>query len=91
MNIVSNLQKLDDLIVEQTQPPVTAMLRNKLAFCIEQAQAHAIDVERLQKTLAEQKDAIERLVPENANLIAAIAELQTPDKPSPIPPVQNFL
>ena len=61
MNILAHLQELDNLVVEHTKPPVTALLRNKLAFCIEQAQARASDVERQEQTLSRQIETIDRL------------------------------
>ena len=73
MNILTHLQELDDLIVEHTKPPVTPILRNKLAFCIEQAQAHAAAVERQEKTLATQIETIERQRKSEAALNAEIA------------------
>lgn len=73
MNIVTHLQELDNLIIEHTKPPVTAMLRNKVAFCLEQAQARAADVERQEQTLAKQIETIERLVKENKDHVAEIA------------------
>ncbi len=73
MNIVTHLQELDNLIIEHTKPPVTAMLRNKVAFCIEQAQARAADVERQEQTLSQQIETIERLSKSEAALKAEIA------------------
>jgi hypothetical protein len=73
MNILTHLQKLDDLIIEHTKPPVTAILRSKLAFCIEQADAHSSAVERQEKTLSTQVKTIERLMKENAEMVKKIA------------------
>ena len=73
MNIVAHLQELDDLIVKHTVPPVTTMLRNKLAFCIEQASAHEDAVLKQDETLSRQIEAIEKLMKENADLKAEIA------------------
>ncbi|MCP5528523.1 MAG: hypothetical protein H7A47_17165 [Verrucomicrobiales bacterium] len=70
MNIVTHLQELDDLIIEHTKPPVTPMLRNKVAFCIEQAQARAADVERQEQTLTKQIETIERLMKENQDIVS---------------------
>jgi hypothetical protein len=73
MNILSHLQELDDLIIEHTKPPVTPILRRKLAFCIEQADAHSAAVERQEKTLATQIETIERLMKQNEDAIKKIA------------------
>ena len=66
MNILPHLQELDDLVIEHTKPPLTAMLRNKLAFCIEQAAAHFDAVERQSQTLNTQMETIARLMMEKA-------------------------
>jgi hypothetical protein len=74
MNILGQLQELDALIVAHTQPPVTAMLRNRLSPIIEQAEAQADAVAKQDHTLSEQIKAIEALMKENASLKA-----ETPD------------
>jgi hypothetical protein len=76
MNIVAHLQELDDMIVEHTKPPVTTMLRNKVAFCIEQAQARAADVDRQEQTLARQIETIDRLMKENKDAITENTQLK---------------
>lgn len=68
MNILTHLQEIDDLIVEHTKPPITPILRNKLAFAIEQAEAHSSAVEKQERTLAKQVKTIERLMKENEEL-----------------------
>jgi hypothetical protein len=72
MNILSHLQELDDLIIEHTKPPVTPILRSKLAFCIEQADAHSSAVERQEKTLATQIETIERLMKQNEDAVKKV-------------------
>src|SRR2546430_1744245 len=75
MNILRELQELDDLIIEHTKPPITAILRNKLAFCIEQATAHVGAVDRQSLTLSTQVETIERLVEENKAVVSQNAAL----------------
>jgi hypothetical protein len=70
MNILNHLQELDNLIIKHTQPPVTAMLRNKLSFALEQVEAHSDAVAKQNKTLSAQAETIDRLMKENAALIA---------------------
>src|SRR2546425_9331925 len=64
MNLIANLQKLDDLIVEHTRPPVTAMLRRQLSFAIEEAEAYQASSDKQDHTLATQIETIDRLVKE---------------------------
>ena len=99
MNIIEHLQRLDALIVNHTRPPVTAILRNQLALCTEHVEAYQASSDKQDHTLATQIETIERLMKENANLIATIAKLQTPDNPPTLkiirqdamPPVDNLL
>ena len=70
MNILTHLQELDKLIIEHTQPKVTAILRDKLSFALEQAEAHSDAVAKQEKTLATQMETIDRLLKENQQLIA---------------------
>jgi hypothetical protein len=70
MNIVLQLQKLDDLIVEKTRPPVTAVLRNKLNPVLEQAEA----LLEGDKAHAKLKKAHKRVVFENQKLKKALAK-----------------
>ena len=80
MNILTHLQELDDLIAESTKPPITPVLRNKLAFCIEQAQAHSAAVERQEHTLATQIKTIERLEKEKQEADSQLAAMQQEQK-----------
>jgi hypothetical protein len=87
MNIVEHLQALDKLIIEQTKPPVTAMLRNKLWFPLQQAEAHADAVAKQDETLARHIQTFERLTEENKklkdenkNLIEKMAARDSEDK-----------
>lgn len=70
MNISERLQRLDTLIVENTKPPVTAILRNELSLCLEEAEAHSQRGDKQDKTLANQVKTIERLMKENADVVA---------------------
>jgi len=70
MNIVEELQRLDELIIEHTKPPVTATLRNQLSNAIEQCEAYQASSDRQDETLARQAETIERLTRENQALIA---------------------
>ena len=57
-------------MIEHTEPPVTAMLRNKLSLAMEQAEAHSDAVAKQEQTLARQIESYERLQKANANLVA---------------------
>jgi len=59
------LQKLDDLIVEHTKPPVTAMLRQHVHFAIEQAEAEAAHSQKQDKLCKEQSETITKLEKQN--------------------------
>lgn len=91
MNIVTQLQELDALIIEHTRPPVTAILRNKLSMAIEQAEAHTDAVARQDQTLSRQAEEIQRLMLENKNLVATVSELQAKNQQSRslIPPAEG--
>ena len=67
MDILDQLQILDDLIIEHTKPPITAILRNKLHTTREQAEAYASTAEELDK-----------LKVQNATLIAENTKLKAP-------------
>jgi hypothetical protein len=76
MNILTQLLELDNLIIEHTKPPVTAILRSKLAFALEQADAHSDAVARQDETLSRQIETIERLIKENADKDKRLAEIK---------------
>jgi hypothetical protein len=76
MNILSHLQELDDLIIEHTKPPVTTILRHKLAFALEQAEAHSTAVERQEQTLSRQVETIDGLMKANQSKDAELAKLK---------------
>jgi cell division protein FtsB len=41
MTVLLKLQELDDLVIQKTTPPLTAMLRNKIQLALEEAEADA--------------------------------------------------
>src|ERR1051326_8887547 len=91
MNVLTSLQELDKFIIENTRPPLTAELRNKLSFALDQAQAHANDVEKQHRTLSAQLELIDCLTKENEelqqNLEECKARLQESNRrPPPQPP-----
>jgi len=58
MDIVTRLQELDHLIIEQTKPPVTPILRSKLSLIIEEAEAYQASSDKQSQTLARQAETI---------------------------------
>lgn len=72
MTTIDQLQKLDALIVQHTQPPVTSVLRNQLSLTIEQCEAYQAASDKQDQTLAAQLETIERLMKENLELNAKI-------------------
>jgi hypothetical protein len=79
MNLIERLQRLDALIIEHTKPPVTPILRNQLALCTEEAEAHAERGDKQDHTLATQIETIERLMKENADLQNEAAQAKARD------------
>jgi hypothetical protein len=69
MNILPQLEALKKFIIENTKPPLTTDLLNKLSFITEQAEAHSDDVDRQDSTIAAQIKEIERLMKENAKFV----------------------
>ena len=59
MNILTQIQALKKLVLENTKPPLTADLLNKLAFIEEQAEADTESASR-------QLETIDRLMKEDA-------------------------
>ena len=72
MSILDQFQKLEDLIVEHTVPPVQTRLRNQLALSREQAEAYQRDSDRQDQTLQRQAQTIAALQEENARLLAGL-------------------
>jgi DNA-binding MarR family transcriptional regulator len=79
MSILDQFQKLDDLIVKHTQPPVRTILRNQLALTREQVEAYQAASDKQDQTLAAQMQTIERLMKEKEALVAAKLRSQSPD------------
>lgn len=53
MNITLAFQDLDDLIIKNTSPPATPILRNKLSLLREQTEAYITEKEKVGALLAE--------------------------------------
>ena len=87
MNLISNLQELDQLIVEKTKGAGTSALRNKLASAIEQAEAYQQNSDRQEETLARQIETIAKLQAEKAELAQEISQLKSQNSPQngPLP------
>ena len=58
MKIIENLQKLDDLIVEHTQPPAQTVMRNHLHLALQQTEAQDAEMEKLKKLLKEHSEQL---------------------------------
>jgi hypothetical protein len=80
MSMLNQFQKLDDLIVELTQPPVRATLRNQLALTREQVEAYQASSDKQDQTLAAQLDTITTLQNDKANLEKQLADIRSRDK-----------
>src|SRR6266571_3595197 len=65
MGVLDQLQKLDDLIIEHTEPPTRTVLRNQLALTREQIEAYQAASDRQDQTLSRQAETIEELQKEN--------------------------
>jgi len=77
MSMIDQFQKLDALIVEHTQPPVTGVLRGQLALTREQVEAYQAASDKQDQTLAAQVEAMATLQSEKQ---ALIAKYEQPDK-----------
>ena len=80
MSMIDQFQKLDDLIVEHTQPPVRSILRNQLALTREQVEAYQAASDEQDKTLSRQAQEIERLMVANADLEKKLLRSDTDHK-----------
>jgi hypothetical protein len=92
MSILDQFQRLDDLIIEHTKPPITAMLRGQLALTREQIEAYQASSDRQDETLAKQaeliatlQDKIKRLESKNST-----PSLEIIDQ-SPMPPIEPLM
>ena len=77
--MISQFDKLDDLIIEHTKPPVTSMLRNQLAATREQIEAYQAASDKQVQTVEAQAEMITHLQEHNAKLEAVIKKFQTQD------------
>lgn len=59
--MIEQFKKLDKLIVEKTQPPVSTALRNQLALTREQVEAYQASSDKQDETLAKQAETISAL------------------------------
>jgi DNA repair exonuclease SbcCD ATPase subunit len=75
MSMAIQFQKLDDLIIEHTQPPVRTILRSQLALAQEQIEAYQASSDKQDETLAKQAETIERLMKENSEEKAKLNEI----------------
>jgi hypothetical protein len=71
---MDQFEKLDDLILEHTVPPVQTLLRNQLALTREQIEAYQMASDKQDETLARQATAIEKLQAENKRLVERQSE-----------------
>lgn len=75
MSLMDQFQKLDDLIIEHTSPPVQSILRNQLALTREQIEAYQAASDKQDATLQRQLEAIAELQEEKAKLLAQTCQL----------------
>lgn len=76
MSMIDQFQKLDDLIVEHTNPPVRTILRNQLALTREQLEAYQASSDRQDQTLAAQAETIAELQNAKAKVDRQLAEMK---------------
>jgi hypothetical protein len=77
MGILDQFQKLEDLIIEHTQPPTRTRLRNQLALTREQLEAYQASSDRQDHTLSRQAKTITTLQKANQELVA---KYEKPDR-----------
>jgi hypothetical protein len=83
MSMLEQFQKLDDLIIEHTGPPIQVILRNQLALTHEQVEAHQDSSDAQDRTLQAQLERISDLEEQVKKRDAMIARLQASnEKPS---------
>lgn len=78
--MIDQFQKLDDLIIEHTQPPVLAMLRNQLALTRGQVESYQAASDKQDETLATQVETIDRLMKEKEAIDAELARRDKRDE-----------
>ncbi len=69
MGMLDQFQKLDELIVENTRPPIRTMLRNQLALTREQVEAYQAASDKQDHTLSRQAKTIAALQKTNQELV----------------------
>jgi hypothetical protein len=79
MNITMELQRLDDLIIEHTRPPVTTILRNKLHPLREQLEAYVSEKEHAVEIHAQRAKKVEELEAANLKLQTEMARRDSDD------------
>ena len=67
--MIDQFQKLDELIVEHTQPPIRTMLRNQLALTREQVEAYQAASDKQDHTLSRQAKTIAALQKTNQDFV----------------------
>jgi hypothetical protein len=72
--MIEQFQKLDELIIQHTQPPVRAILRHQLSLTREQVEAYQASSDKQDKTLQEQAEMIEQLMKEISALKRAATD-----------------
>jgi hypothetical protein len=68
MDVIAQFEELDNLIRENTKPPVTPKLRSKLSLMREQIEAYQATSDKQDETLATQAQTITKLQEANAAL-----------------------
>lgn len=80
MSMIDQFQKLDDLIIEHTQPPVRTVLRNQLALTREQIEAYQASSDRQDQTLSAQAETIAELQKAKTEVDRQLDEMKARDK-----------
>ena len=80
MSMIEQFQKLDDLIIEHTAPPVLSLLRNQLALTREQVEAYQERSDQQDATLSAQLKAYDALAEKVKQLTAKIEQMETKEK-----------
>jgi len=75
MSIIEQFQKLDELICENTTPPVQGILRHQLSLTREQIEAYQAQSDKQDETLGKQLETISALQSRYDELVAKQAQL----------------
>ena len=76
MNITLQLQKLDELIVAHTQPPVTTILRNQLHPLLDQLEAYEAAADKKSAAYDEQARQMAQLEKDHEKQISDLFLLE---------------